>query len=304
MKLILTPEDKKFIIENYSMLGGIECSKKINRSSKLINGFAARHKLRVSEETRMKQMKRAIDLSQKVRAKKYLSPNAYRVNPDIFRDVKTPEAAYILGLLWADGWIYKDKIAIQALKDDLEFVIDIFLKTGKWSKQYGQRTNRRKQMTICTNNKMLREFLENCDYKAKSAAPADKILNKIPEHLQHYWWRGLFDGDGCFYVGKDNATQMSIASSYEQDWSYVEKFFNKIGIKFFPSKRQQTKRGDKIDKSSIIRSTKREEIIKFGECIYQNYENDKIGFPRKYEKFLKIKAIYRDGRLCPVRVWT
>jgi len=46
------------------------------------------------------------------------------------------------------------------------------------------------------------ELLVDNDYKLKSYNSADKILSKIPNSLHHYFFRGLIDGDGCFYLNK------------------------------------------------------------------------------------------------------
>lgn len=296
MKSLLTEKDKEFIRINYPKLGAIGCAKIIHHPKKRITGYASKNGILVSKERLLEKQRDNANKAIEARAEKYLLPNSYHVNPDIFRIVKTPEAAYILGLLWADGYIYKDSIKIEATKDDLEMVEWIFDKTGTWSKQYRNRMGKKAQMTIATNNRMIKEFLESCDYISKSSASACKIIKQIPEHLHHYWWRGLFDGDGCFYIGKEGATQASIASSYEQNWKYVETLFDKLNIKFYKAKREQRAKNNKINKSSYVRITKREDIVKFGEYIYQNIEIDKIGFSRKYKKFLKIKKIHRDGQ--------
>ena len=90
------------------------------------------------------------------------------------------------------------------------------------------------------------------------------------------------DGDGCFYMSPDKTSrQFCITSSYEQDWKYMENAFNKLGVRY-KIKKQISKLGNK---SSQIRVTSPFDIKLFGEWIYENYENDKIGLPRKYEKW-------------------
>jgi hypothetical protein len=76
---------------------------------------------------------------------------------------------------------------------------------------------------------------------------------------------------------------MSISSSYNQDWIYVETLFNELNIKYSIKKIKREK-----SSYSIIRITNKKGIKNFGDYIYENYEIDKIGLSRKYEKYQQI----------------
>jgi len=54
----------------------------------------------------------------------------------------------------------------------------------------------RKQGRLIIHNRPLVKYLVDNDYLVKSNASADKILSTIPEKFQHYFFRGLIDGDG------------------------------------------------------------------------------------------------------------
>ena len=72
-------------------------------------------------------------------------------------------------------------------------------------------------------NRFLYNFLKENDYHIKSGASASKILLKIPEHLQHYWWRGFIDGDGCFVRNERNRLNiLQITSTFDQGWSFIK----------------------------------------------------------------------------------
>jgi hypothetical protein len=219
----------------------------------------------------------------------------YKVDHNQFINVEAPEVAYILGLLWADGHVHflgtgkRNIVNIECVEEDLKECEWIFDKVGKWFKNYRVRKNRKPQMMIGTSNLRLALYLSQNDYTAKSERSACKILSTIPENLQHYWFRGLSDGDGCFYVNdKSKYGQFVLASSYNQDWAYMEKLCNKLNIKYNINQQTQLQ-NNHLNKHSALRITGVSNIKKLGNYIYKNRENDDIGLDRKYNKFLIIK---------------
>jgi hypothetical protein len=101
----------------------------------------------------------------------------------------------------------------------------------------------------------------------------------------------LIDGDGCFYINQKQYTyQFSVASSYKQDWSYLEDLLKNYDIKYSICKRQSiNKKTGKMNSSSVLRITNKNDIKKFGEFIYKDYDSDQIGLNRKYKIFEQIK---------------
>ena len=139
---------------------------------------------------------------------------------------------------------------------------------------------------IHTSNKLLVNFLIKNNYGPHNIKSADRILKNIPSHLYKYWYRGLIDGDGCWYINEKNYNyQFSLAGSYKQDWSYFEHLLNKLKIKYSVQRRIQNN-----NKSSCIRITNKHGIIKLGNFIYNNYKIDNIGLKRKYDKYKLIKS--------------
>jgi hypothetical protein len=159
-------------------------------------------------------------------------------------------------------------------------------KIGRWN-YYERKQNVdtwKPSVNIITNNKRIYNFLVDNDYDKKSKVSADKILNKIPNELKHYFFRGLIDGDGCFYYNeKNNLKQFILISTHEQDWGYFESLCNQLEIKY-TIKRIINKKSS----YSIVRITNKSGINKLGSYIYGNFEYDKIGLIRKYDKFISI----------------
>jgi hypothetical protein len=210
------------------------------------------------------------------------------VNANHFITPTTPEHAYLLGFIWADGSIIKlkqrntESIRLEIVTSDMLDIQPVLTYTGKWGMHTRIRPNRKPQTTAYTSNKKLSDFLIDCEYKEKSKLSPNKILNIIPLNLHEFFLRGVIDGDGCFYY-KGQTFQFSLAGSFEQDWSAFEQIFSNLGIKYTI---QRIVKNDR-SASSAIRITNRNGIIKLGEFIYCNRLD--IGLSRKQLKYNNLK---------------
>jgi len=289
MKNIFTEQETQWLIKNYSTHGFVKAAKCLNKTPKQI-----KHKIDVLKRDKGIVLHLNPDVHSRRRSEgqiKEKKPDEYRVNPLQFINVSTPEAAYILGILWADGYLYIrprkwsgsiNEIRLSIVQEDFEDIRDVFMKTGKWATPTFQQKERKRQVHCVTSNKHLAKFLLENDYRSKTYVSADKILSHVPEHLQHYWFRGLIDGDGCFTFGK--SYRFSICSAYEQDWSYVETLFKHLGIKY-SIYRSISSKGHKFSTINIVN---RAGIKNLGEYIYAGYASDRIGLTRKYDKYVSM----------------
>lgn len=211
-----------------------------------------------------------------------------------FENIVNPKVAYVLGFLWADGYISEknNRIAIEITTKDFLYIEPILQSVGHWNVYHRSRPNRKPQsMATLTDNIKLTELLRDYDYCSKSASPS-KILATIPDKLKHHWFRGLSDGDGCFYHGpinqpveKRSLKHFTIGSTYEQDWSFVEQLMFELDITKYNLIKKTTV---KDHKSSVIRFIGKKNITKFGKYIYRDFESCYL--PRKYQKFVEISA--------------
>jgi len=212
----------------------------------------------------------------------------YKIDVDEFLKFE-PESCYILGLMWADATLNSGdgySIMTTGIKEDLESASVYFNKYGSWGYYYRNKwcdsIKRKEQLTIYISNKNLYKYLDSVGYKDKNIP---LILKDIPEENRKYWWRGYTDGDGCFYFNlKQRHKDFFYTSYYDQDWSFVEKLFISLNIDY---KIVNTK--SKKSSCSRIIIKKDENVIKFGNFIYDGYESDCIGYNRKFEKFNSIK---------------
>lgn len=193
-----------------------------------------------------------------------------------------PESSYLLGLLWADGFLSTLEnhynIAIEIAQDDMQIIEHIFDKTGIWlnyirKRNINWKTTHRKHLSDI----QLWTFLSNNDYLFKTGSSPNKILSIIPNDLQYYWWRGYFDGDGT--VGKyTRSRKVGFTACYEQDWSFFYDLCYQFNIKY------GFIQGSSKGKHSKVHIQNKDGISKFFNYIYPNGYD--FGFKRKYDKFL------------------
>ncbi len=266
-----TTEDHKFIVENLGKIHVKDIAAKLGRTTGSIQNYLFERGIKIRH-----------------------SPEWYRVNPSQFHDITTPEIAYILGYLWADGHIGERCITLNIGKKDADNVWDIFKKTGDWDnytvKRNEDHPNWQTMSSIRCCNTQLCNYLASLGHMEKSLVSPSKVLKKVPNHLKHYWWRGYFDGDGCISVTNGENSPMkiqaSISGDYDQDWSSAEKLADDLYIKY------------RVDKS-VMECGRRSQfaivyhagILKFLNYIYRGREEDKIGLDRKYTKYLEVKEI-------------
>lgn len=272
-----TNEEIEFLKVNYPIKGVDFCVDNLNYTKSKI--FAMTHKLKLKMLPNIK--------------KKYTGKpnNLCNVNPSKFENIVDKDVSYFLGLLWADGHIIHYKrnyhIVLTMLEDDIMNIKWILDKVGKWNYNKIKKgsENWKNQIRITTNNKRIYDILYKYDFTKKSKFSPEKLLNSIPNELHSYFYLGLIDGDGCFYIGrtkKSTVRQFSISSTYEQDWSYLEKLFNSMDIKFSIN-RYNRKSGSSY---SFIRVSNKKDITKIGEYIYKDI--DRFGLDRKFFKYNQI----------------
>lgn len=218
--------------------------------------------------------------------KTYRNQTLLNVNADHFIECSTPEHAYLLGFIWADGTVlsaYKLKsIRVEITEADMNELKPIFESTGKWVYSRRERAGRQPQVSAQCDNAKLVDFLVDNDYQNKSVVSPDKILSLIPNHLIEFFIRGWSDGDGCFYHGK-TSNQFTMAGTYDQDWSALSNLLENLGVRASIKRRVVN-----THKSSYLRISNKIGIKKFGEFIYETHRT--IGLSRKVEKYLTTQS--------------
>ena len=134
----------------------------------------------------------------------------YNINENYFDVIDTPNKAYIIGLLYADGCNMtnkreitlslqeKDKHILERIKDELEYTGPL-----KFINYNSKNEKHQNQYKLDITNKHMSKVLNDLGvWKNKS------LILEWPEWLDEklysHFVRGYFDGDGCLYLGKNN----------------------------------------------------------------------------------------------------
>lgn len=158
-----------------------------------------------------------------LRPKSYHTKLKYTVNEDYFNVIDTPDKAYFLGLLYADGTINKkDKLVGIGLQIGDSYIIDTFVKYTEFSGVVRILKSKNKKhydtSYVQIYNRLFYENAVKCGlYQNKSTTltypPNDILTNK----LTHHFIRGYFDGDGCAFVNykRKNHKYISFVGTFE-----------------------------------------------------------------------------------------
>ena len=218
-----------------------------------------------------------------------------RIDLKKFENIIDKEISYILGLLWADGHVTfannKSKTPIikhTTKPEDNDTYLPIFQYSGNWNtftaKNIGSYSKTPKNIVInWVSCRELGQYLIDHDFRNKTNSP-DLILNKIPNNLRVYWYRGFFDGDGSVSIKHKGHHSVTFTSSSNQDWSFIVNLYKELNIERFKHRIVKSRGGS----SSQIRITNKKDIIKFERYLYDDYDNYPLGLSRKRDKFFEL----------------
>lgn len=212
-------------------------------------------------------------------------------NLDAILEMKDPHIIYCLGFLWGDGHLASPRnvctgVRLAIVEKDFKSIKKSIIRLGKCNIYHTHRRIKWKpQTTWVLNDIRLADFLFQNDYHKKSFVCPKKILEKIPDNLKHFWWRGFFEADGCLYVKGGIPKQLFFGGQYDYDWKLPLEFFSKMGL-VFHVKHKISKTGN----CSLFSCFKQVDMLSFLNYIYEGVKKDKIGLKRKSKKFIELKS--------------
>lgn len=260
-----TDKEKEWLKTNYSILGSRKCAEHLGRSKPSICQMAARLGCSIPQSLRNK-------IHSQTLIRKFMPS----ILPDTFIRVKTKETAYVMGILWADGWIQNKNdysVNIKLVEEDFIEILPIFYKLGEWKQYKYFPKNRKPTIQLRLSGKSIVDIFSKLGYENKSHISANTVIDTIPTDLIPYWWRGYMDGDG--HITSKHPYRLEFASAWNQDWSFLPKDI--------PFKISITRGKHSYSKATL---TSKKEIIRFGNMIWSNL--DKIGLSRKYGKYREL----------------
>jgi len=150
----------------------------------------------------------------------------YPIQEDFFDVIDTEEKAYVLGLLYADGYNNTDRNSVslslkESDKEILEKVTSLiqptkplsYLDTSTQKKTKGFENSQSQYRLDITNKHVSQRLVELGCGKAKTHNLKFPTEEQVPSHLVRHFIRGYFDGDGS--VSGDKQKQFSFVGTID-----------------------------------------------------------------------------------------
>lgn len=226
--------------------------------------------------------------------------NRYTINEEFFREIDTKEKAYILGLLYADGYVGDEHFnnVVLSLKDKelLENIAEIIGYDGdiRKCKKGGFKNSQEGYVFNISSRKMAEDLRNKGLYPNKSLSLVD--LPVIDDRLFRHFVRGYFDGDGSIILSKH--TSYHKVNDNIKKYEYPCYTFMLLGTEKF-----LTNMIRKMDiKHYKITNTKTEKIkclrvsakCEFKALFKYLYDDSTVYLKRKYNKWLEIESAFME----------
>lgn len=259
----LTIDEKEYIIKvyyEYKNLKSKEIQSKLGISSRTYN-----------------QIMKEYGINSKLK-------NRYTLNENYFENIDTEEKAYILGLIYVDGFVGDDNNFAISMKDEhiirdiakaLSFTGDI-RKTDKG----GYKNSKECFRLNFSNAKIISDLNKHGVFPRKSLN-----LKKLPlleDNLYRHFLRGYFDGDGSISIYIKNTLKKGNLYSYKRSKVSI------IGTESFVLEIK-----NKFDLNGHIKKSKTEGLI----YLYLESNKDLL---KLYELMYKDATIFLDRKK---RIW-
>jgi intein/homing endonuclease len=147
------------------------------------------------------------------------------INNNFFKTIDTEDKAYILGFLFADGNIDKNRnrISITVKESDIDILEKIKIAMDSKSiisKGFCKKLNKYSHKLSFTSELIKKDLINLGCVPCKSLILKFPTKDQVPEHLIHHFIRGYFDGDGChgFYKTKYNTYRESVSFIGTEDF--------------------------------------------------------------------------------------
>jgi hypothetical protein len=212
--------------------------------------------------------------------------NRYHINEDYFEVIDTPEKAYILGLMYADGSVTKDGFYLK-MKDE-----DILLKVKT-------ALDAEQPVKIAKNGNYEAYLLSICSQKlSKSLIKQGCFINKtytlsfpdIHTSLISHFIRGFFDGDGHLGI-------TSNISTCKVDFTSASVDFLK-SVRIIISKFSKTNGSLRKENGKSNAWHLRFSGVQVNDVLNWIYKDASIFMKRKHDKFLIYKSVHlKQGEL-------
>ena len=206
----------------------------------------------------------------------------HRLNHYYFSEINTHEKAYFLGLLYADGCVYKNKVLIS-LQDRDKHILKSFKNaidfTGKLYFRQKTKAIHRDQYSLEMSSKILVKELRTLGCVSQKSNKLSEIPN-INNKFINSFILGYFDGDGTLSKDKrTNSYGFSITGNKEMMLS-IQGYFDSKNI---------FRKTNNVNKANFNKYTLDYKSIRsLKEIFILLYKNSEYYFYRKHNLFTQI----------------
>lgn len=210
-----TAEEQKFIKDNYLTMSYADIAQELHLDVENVRAWALQHL----------GAKRRRDF-----------------NRQYFKNITTPNQAYWLGFIFADGWITRNdrnyELGIELQASDIDHL-----------QKFSTELNNAFPITRLHNEKLIPgntkiSITDSCIIRVYSKDIVEDLIqhnvverktlsDKFPK-IENYFFdflRGYFDGDGCVYVSRDNKIiQAHITSAQKPILKYIQNKLSEYNI--------------------------------------------------------------------------
>ena len=215
----------------------------------------------------------------------------YSLNENYFDAVDTPNKAYLIGLLYADGCNYTNHHAITlSLQEDDRDVVEFMKQELGYSgpirvnKLHDKNPRYKNQCVLCINNVHMSDRLEQL-----GVVDAKSLILTFPDWLDKdlysYFIAGYFDGDGCVSYDEKRQKCCTKTAGTKEFCDKLSKILFDIGCKNHLVHPKQCKDNNTF----VLQTGGNKSSLLFLDYIYNN---DGFHMNRKYQKYLYFKERY------------
>ena len=261
---IFSSEDMKYIKDNYKIMSYKEIADNLGYTEKQVRGW-----INHNCDLKLRQF-----------------------NEEYFSSIDTPNQAYWLGFIFADGWIHKDiknhnyELGIELQSQDIKQLEDFNKELGnvhdivhkhyeKYICNHKEKSSTDSVIIRIYSRQIIEDLIKHGVVENKTKYTTfPKVDNYFLDFL-----RGYIDGDGCIYVNDKKYGTVHITSSKHDVLQYIKyKLSNEYNIK-------SSIYTEKENKYRIYFNGKN--AIDLLDLIYYDINVQKLN--RNYEKYLILK---------------
>ena len=215
------------------------------------------------------------------------------VDDNFLDELDSEDKAYFLGMMFADGYVVKNKISLKLKSSDSYLIKKLF---SKFTNGYNLSKDKNSKSIQITSTKLVKKLIElGCTERQTNN---DFKVIELKNDLFRHYLRGYFDGDGSISLRKSrpNQVQIYICSIHKKFLEELKTKLNNYNINCLVFKESRNGKLMKTPQGKILLNCKDMYTLRFGTHIDRIklfeflYKDCSIKLDRKYKIFSEYYA--------------